>query len=639
MTCPRCSVKFTIEGNQQAICPRCGGKIEATFHDDHVICPSCSTKLGVTLKQGPESLMTTKFGKVQVKQGARGAMTVLLEVSHEGLHKHRLIRGPDSTVVWAKARIQAAEWNEAWTKRVAAQQQMRTAERRKEEAAERTVEAQRALQALREVLSSSFPNAKALDWEQLKDRSPFAKQVPKTSKPPVEPEQKSIPDPPSRASVKYQPKFTLLDKLIKSRRLEKESQKAGSFEADTKEWEATRDKIVANYEAELEEYNTVLEDLDWKFSRELGQWQAEAKAFRSKQSEQHEAIETLRTRYESRESGAITAYCEMVLANSEYPGCLPKESDIDFNPATGLLVVNYKLPSPSDIPTLSEVKYTQSSDTFSEMRLSEAASAKLYDDLIYQIALRTLNELLESDQATALGSVVFNGFVTAVDKGTGNEVTACIISIQASREALRAINLAMVDPRACFRQLKGVGSSKLHSITPVAPIIDLRRDDERFIRSRGIAERLDEGFNLAAMDWEDFEHLIREIFEKEFTASGGEVRVTQASRDGGVDAVAFDPDPIRGGKIVIQAKRYTHTVGVSAVRDLYGTLMNEGATKGILVTTSDYGPDAYQFANGKPITLLSGANLLHLLQKHGTKAHINLVEARIAGSSRFPAAN
>jgi restriction system protein len=110
------------------------------------------------------------------------------------------------------------------------------------------------------------------------------------------------------------------------------------------------------------------------------------------------------------------------------------------------------------------------------------------------------------------------------------------------------------------------------------------------------------------------------------------VRVTQASRDGGVDAVAFDPDPIRGGKIVIQAKRYSHTVGVSAVRDLYGTLMNEGATKGVLVTTSDYGPDAYEFANGKPITLLNGANLLHLLEKHGTRAHINLVEARLAGS-------
>jgi restriction system protein len=64
-----------------------------------------------------------------------------------------------------------------------------------------------------------------------------------------------------------------------------------------------------------------------------------------------------------------------------------------------------------------------------------------------------------------------------------------------------------------------------------------------------------------------------------FSRSGGEVKVTRASRDGGVDAIAFDPDPIRGGKIVIQAKRYTNTVEVSAVRDLYGTVVNEGAIK------------------------------------------------------------
>ena len=69
-------------------------------------------------------------------------------------------------------------------------------------------------------------------------------------------------------------------------------------------------------------------------------------------------------------------------------------------------------------------------------------------------------------------------------------------------------------------------------------------------------------------------------------------------------------------------------MGISAVRDLYGTIMNEGAIKGILITTSNYGSDAYNFAKDKPITLLNGANLLHLLEKHGQKAYINLKEAK-----------
>ena len=79
---------------------------------------------------------------------------------------------------------------------------------------------------------------------------------------------------------------------------------------------------------------------------------------------------------------------------------------------------------------------------------------------------------------------------------------------------------------------------------------------------------------------------------------------------------------------MIQAKRYTRTVDVSAVRDLYGTVMNEGANRGILITTASYGPDAYEFANGKPISLVDGPNLLLMLQRHGKKFKIDLEEAR-----------
>ncbi len=67
------------------------------------------------------------------------------------------------------------------------------------------------------------------------------------------------------------------------------------------------------------------------------------------------------------------------------------------------------------------------------------------------------------------------------------------------------------------------------------------------------------------------------MFELEFGARGAEVRITRASRGGGVDAVAMDPDSIRGAKFVIQAKRYTNVVPVSAVRDLFGTNQRLGS--------------------------------------------------------------
>ncbi len=173
-----------------------------------------------------------------------------------------------------------------------------------------------------------------------------------------------------------------------------------------------------------------------------------------------------------------------------------------------------------------------------------------------------------------------------------------------------------------------MSSSKLHGLAPVAPIMQINKKDSRFVSSYDVSDGILEGENIAAMDWEDFEHLVRELFESEFESRGAEVKVTQASRDGGVDAVIFDSDPITGGKIILQAKRYTNTVGVSAVRDLYGTVVNEGANKGILITTSNYGPDAYKFAKGKPITLLDGSNLLHMMEKHGHKVRIDLKEAK-----------
>jgi len=161
----------------------------------------------------------------------------------------------------------------------------------------------------------------------------------------------------------------------------------------------------------------------------------------------------------------------------------------------------------------------------------------------------------------------------------------------------------------------------------------MNKDDDRIVPGRDVAEGLGTQANLAAMSWEEFEHLVRQLFEWEFGRHGAEVKLTRASRDRGVDAIIFDPDPLRGGKFVIQAKRYTLPVDVAAVRDLYGTLINEGANRGILITTSHYGPDAYAFARDKPISLLTGADLIDMLRRHGRRYRIDLEEARRANKS------
>jgi hypothetical protein len=60
---------------------------------------------------------------------------------------------------------------------------------------------------------------------------------------------------------------------------------------------------------------------------------------------------------------------------------------------------------------------------------------------------------------------------------------------------------------------------------------------------------------------------------------GYEVLRTGRSRDGGVDIRVREPG---GARIIVQCKAYQVPVGPAAVRELYGTLMHEGAQEGWL---------------------------------------------------------
>lgn len=579
--------------------------------------------------------MKTRLGQLSVRYSARGIPTYTLELWHDGLKKHRLIRGESESIVKLKASLQIEEWEERWGVVNAREQERsqkaagkRQQEERKALASEQTAEAQKELDVLSSLLKATLSVDDTINWESLKDKSTFSEKEPAFEAAPPKPAPSSLPREPNRLDSKYIPSLGILDKLITSRKERLIAETKALFESDHRAWQDQVNTIKRNHAAAVIAHEKFVASMRQEHEKKVAEWLVRREEFFAKQTAENAAVDAKRAAYESNNPEAIVEYCDLVLSTSRYPDYFPQEFDLDYDQPAKTLIVDYQLPAPDDLPRLKGVKYIAGRDELEEQFLSEAQFSKLYDDVLYQVALRTVHELFEADSISAIDAVVFNGIVTAVDRTTGKPVTSCILSLRANRAEFLEINLAKIDPKACFKSLKGVGSSKLHGLSPVPPIMQLRRDDGRFVSAYEVANTLDGSVNLAAMDWEDFEHLIREVFEKEFSSSGGEVKVTQASRDGGVDAIAFDPDPIRGGKIVIQAKRYTNTVGVGAVRDLYGAVLNEGATKGILVTTSDYGTDSYTFASGKPLVLLSGANLLHMLEKHGHRARIDLKEAK-----------
>jgi restriction system protein len=509
------------------------------------------------------------------------------------------------------------------------------AEALKAESGRETAAAAAAIDAFWRVLVSGLGPDLAPDWESLLDRSVYPPFHFRESKPDLddirlrllgpEPQERHIPVP----RAEEPSAFEVLLPFLRRRRLEREAEAQKAWERENKDaragfvrawkdYQAGAPKVVATYKAAAAAHAAKLEKAKQAYETERA-------AFLARQQAHNDAVLGFRARYEEGSPEAVERYAQMVLEKSEYPDGISGEPDVQFDQDSSTLVINFWLPTPSDLPTVVEYRYVASRREIKPVEMKSKEFEAFYDDVIHQIALRTVHEVVTADGAARIGATVFNGWVRGIDAKTGKPFTSCILSFQAPRQQFLELDLRRVKPRECVRGFKGITAGPLSMLAPVKPILDIDRDDDRFVQSKEVIDQLRPEDNLAAMPWEDFEHLVRELFEKEFSKNGGEVRVTQASRDRGVDAIAFDPDPIRGGKFVIQAKRYNVVVPVSAVRDLYGTMIAEGAAKGIIVTTSHFGPDSREFAKDKPITLIDGANLVHMFQSYGRHVHLTLL--------------
>lgn len=112
-------------------------------------------------------------------------------------------------------------------------------------------------------------------------------------------------------------------------------------------------------------------------------------------------------------------------------------------------------------------------------------------------------------------------------------------------------------------------------------------------KSRAAGKRLDE---LKAMTPVEFEEWVAARFKD----LGYKVKTTALSGDHGVDLVAHRENE----KVVVQCKRYRdYTIGEPVMRDLYGTMQHESATRAYLVTTSFLTPAALSWSRGKPIEI------------------------------------
>jgi len=111
---------------------------------------------------------------------------------------------------------------------------------------------------------------------------------------------------------------------------------------------------------------------------------------------------------------------------------------------------------------------------------------------------------------------------------------------------------------------------------------------------------------LDQMTWRQFELAMADAFRLQ----GYQVSVTPDGADGGVDLVLTHA----AGRILVQCKHWSAwRVGVKTVRELYGVMMAQGATGGIVATSGRFTDEARTFARNINIQLLGRDDVTKML--------------------------
>lgn len=103
----------------------------------------------------------------------------------------------------------------------------------------------------------------------------------------------------------------------------------------------------------------------------------------------------------------------------------------------------------------------------------------------------------------------------------------------------------------------------------------------------------------------DFEHFIADILKHKYGESS---YVTKSSGDFGVDI----EHGVGDGKVLGQVKCYKDDVGYEPIALIHSNMIKQNASRGYVVTTSNFTSQARSYAEGLDIDLITGTDLVEL---------------------------
>jgi len=369
---------------------------------------------------------------------------VTIDVRHDGLGRLERVVAPTQVLAEQRASALKQQWDATFERRQAANGPAAEALARFE-ADERTRDAERAVDALTSILLGSLATPPVTGWAPLYDSSDFAEARPTEPPSPQgepEPRQQDFP----RAQL-------TLATLVNPRAMRRRRQAAEA------KFNTAHDGWLYLKRWRQQEHEKALQS--WRAA--LAAWQDRETAFREIQGRANARLDALAQGYAKGEPEAVTGLGDLNLLALDRPAGFPRFWTMTYS--AGVLQIDYDLPGMEVVPLVKSVKYVPSRGTFAVTALGERERERLYGEAMFQTTLAVLHILFSGDGADHLRAIAFNGWTNYVDAAAMRPGRACILSVTADKRVFQGIDLAAVDPKACFRALNGSMSAKLAAFT------------------------------------------------------------------------------------------------------------------------------------------------------------------------------
>ncbi|MGG7060659.1 restriction endonuclease, partial [Clostridium tertium] len=134
----------------------------------------------------------------------------------------------------------------------------------------------------------------------------------------------------------------------------------------------------------------------------------------------------------------------------KYPFDFKKNITTGYSKETKTLVIDYLLPKDNIVPNVQKYEYIQKGDKIKAKLRKEKDIRSIYNEVVFSIVIRTINEVFKFDKPNNIDNVVFNGYIEDIDLATGQDIKPYIISATIDKEKFKNIDITKINKLKCL---------------------------------------------------------------------------------------------------------------------------------------------------------------------------------------------